>query len=279
MARTRRAVQSVAVVALLPLYLQEYFRADTGRAYGVGRIAKLRLLARMVRTTQTVQSASNFVSHLFMATKILNIPRDRPGVIVECGCFKGASTANLSLVAQLCGRRLHVFDSFEGLPEPDEEDRAHIVLSQGEVHTYEVGAYAGTLEEVRANISAHGAISVCEFHKGFVEETLPSFEEPVAFAYVDVDLVSAVRTCIQYLWPRLEDGSYFFTDEAHHLSVAALFFDDGWWKSTLDSGAPGLVGAGSGIGIIPDSGGARSSIGYTVKNPLETDLRLRPQES
>ena len=278
MARARRAVQSVAVVALLPLYLQEYFRAETGRAYGVDRVAKVKLLARMVRTTRRVQSASNFVSHLFMATKILNLPPDRPGVLVECGCFKGASTANLSIVAKLVGRKLHVFDSFEGLPEPDAEDRSHVVLSQGEVHTYEAGAYAGALDEVRANIAANGEIDVCEFHKGFVEDTLPAFNEPVAFAYVDVDLVSAVRTCIQYLWPLLQDGSYFFTDEAHHLDVAALFFDRAWWREQLGGEAPGLVGAGSGIGIIPDAGGARSSVGYTVKNPAVLGLVERPQE-
>lgn len=272
-------MQSVAVVALLPLYLQEYFRSSTGRAYGVTRVKKLWLLVRMVRTTQRVQSASNFVSHLLMATKILNIPADRAGVLVEAGCFKGASSANLSLVARLCGRRLHVFDSFEGLPEPDDHDRAHVVLSQGEVHTYEAGAYAGALEEVRANIEANGDIGVCEFHKGFVEDTMPSFSEPVVFAYVDVDLIAAVRTCITYLWPLMADGSYLFTDEAHHLAVAALFFDEPWWRETFDETAPGLVGAGSGLGIIPDSGGARSSIGYTVKHPADDHLRLRPQES
>lgn len=278
MAKARRAIQAVSVVALLPLYLQEYFRPSTGAAYGIGRAAKLRLLLRMVRTTRRVQSASNFVSHLFMATKIMNLPPTTPGVLVECGCFKGASSANLSLVARLCGRELHVFDSFEGLPEPEDEDRSHVVLSQGEVHTYEAGAYAGALEEVRANIAQCGDIDVCHFHKGFVEDTLPGFGEPVAFAYVDVDLVSAVRTCIQYLWPLLADGSYFFTDEAHHLSVAALFFDATWWQDTLGTDAPGLVGAGSGLGIIPDSGGARSSIGYTVKNPAVLGLVERPQE-
>ena len=38
------------------------------------------------------------------------------GVVVECGCFLGGSTANLSLVCEVVGRELIVYDSFEGLP-------------------------------------------------------------------------------------------------------------------------------------------------------------------
>ena len=38
-----------------------------------------------------------------------------PGAIVEAGSFHGGSTAKLSLVAKLCDRQLHVFDSFEGM--------------------------------------------------------------------------------------------------------------------------------------------------------------------
>jgi len=225
-----------------------------------------------------VQSASNFVTHLLMATQIMKIAPDRPGVIVECGCFKGASTANLSLVTRLCGRELHAFDSFEGLPEPEDYDRSHLVLARRETHVYEAGAYRGTLAEVQRNIADYGDVDVCHFHRGFVEDTLPGFDLPVVFAYVDVDLVSAVRTCLKHLWPVLADGSYLFTDEAHHMEIAQLFFDRNWWHDELDAEPPGLVGAGSGLGIIPDAGGARSSVIYTVKNPSSHVFAERPQE-
>jgi O-methyltransferase len=42
--------------------------------------------------------------------------------VVECGTYAGGSTANLSLVCALVGRELEVFDSFEGLPDPEARD-------------------------------------------------------------------------------------------------------------------------------------------------------------
>jgi len=47
------------------------------------------------------------------------------GPIVELGCYKGGSTAKLSLISKLTSRKLHIFDSFEGLPDPIGIDRKH----------------------------------------------------------------------------------------------------------------------------------------------------------
>lgn len=278
MARARRAVQSVAVVALLPLYLQEYFRAETGRAYGVDRVAKVKLLARMVRTTRRVQSASNFVSHLFMATKILNLPPDRPGVLVECGCFKGASTANLSIVAKLVGRKLHVFDSFEGLPEPDAEDRSHVVLSQGEVHTYEAG-HTPACSTRCAPTSRPTARSTCASSTRVSSRT--RCRRSTSPSPLRTSTSTSSRQCARASsicgrccrTGRISSPTRLITSTSLRSSSTAV-----WWREQLGGEAPGLVGAGSGIGIIPDAGGACSSVGYTVKNPAVLGLVERPQE-
>jgi hypothetical protein len=99
---------------------------------------------------------SNFLYHLIMAGKILRIPKGLPGDLVECGCFKGGSAVNLSRLAALTGRRLHLFDSFEGLPAPQAGDKEHLVLSELQFHTYEGGAYAGSVKEVQQNIRKYG---------------------------------------------------------------------------------------------------------------------------
>ncbi|WP_375485443.1 TylF/MycF/NovP-related O-methyltransferase [uncultured Mycobacterium sp.] len=251
---------------LLPIVARRYFRTSTGRAYGVGLATKLRLLAAMVRNNMLVPSASIWVTHLLMATEILNVPPSVKGVIVECGCFKGGSTVNLSLVAAACGRELHVFDSFAGLPDPSPEDSGHLLLVDSEVQTYARGAYAGTLQEVTSNIERFGARDACTFHKGYFEDTLPQFDQPIVFAFVDVDLASSVKTCLEYLWPLLIDGGYLFTDEAPHLEIAGLFYDRQWWSEVLGTEPPGLVGAGNGLGLFPHEGGFfGSSIGYTAK--------------
>jgi O-methyltransferase len=200
-----------------------------------------------------------------MAAKIMNIPPDVPGVLVECGCFKGGSTANLSLVAAACGRTLHVFDSFAGLPTPDEIDDSHLIVADMELRTYEKGDYFGALDEVRENVRRFGALDACEFHVGYFEDSFPSFHEAVVFAFLDVDLVSSEATCLRYIWPLLANGGRVFTDEAQHHAIAQLFYDSQWWRQEMGTAPPGLVGAGSGLGLMIQAGGFRSSLGYTVK--------------
>jgi macrocin-O-methyltransferase TylF-like protien len=261
----RRLPYALVTILLLPIVAQEYFKPETGRQYGVGFLTKLRILAIMVRNNVRVVSATNFLYHLIMAGKILSIPKDLPGDLVECGCYKGGSAVNLSHLAALCGRRLHLFDSFEGLPAPAAEDHEHLVLSEQRFHTYEGGAYAGSLGEVRENLRRYGVLDACEFHPGYFSDTLPGFSEQVVFAYIDADLIDSVRDCLRYLWPQLHHGCFLFTDEAHHTRVAGLFYDPGWWSKEQNSEPPGLVGGGNGLGLLLHPGGFRSSLGFTAK--------------
>jgi hypothetical protein len=73
------------------------------------------------------------------------------------------------------------------------------------------------------------------------------------------------ETCLRYLWPLLVADGRFFTHEAQELHLASFFFDHAWWTSTLDRPAPGLAGAGSGLGLLPGAGGYGSELGYTIK--------------
>jgi hypothetical protein len=266
----RRLPSALVTMLLLPVIAGRFFRATTGSQYGVGFATKLRLVVQMVRNNFQIPSASNFISHLLMAAEILDVPPSVEGVIVECGCYKGGSTVNLSLVAAACGRELHVFDSFAGLPAPTSEDAGHLLVADAQVRTYEPGDYAGTLDEVKANIAHGGVLDVCTFHEGYFEQTLPGFDRPIVFAYLDVDLVTSEMTCLEHLWPLLVDGGYLFTDEAPHLEIATLFHDRQWWHDRLGTEQPGLVGAGNGLGLFLHQGGFRSSIGYTVKVDRET---------
>lgn len=241
--------------------------------------AKVPLLARAARTdwrfvtrawraSRSVTGGTSLAEMLLMASKIFELPSTAPGVVVECGSFKGRSAAILSLACRQARRKLHVFDSFQGLPEPSGEDERHKVLSLNEVHHYKKGGLCGPLDEVKANITAYGAIDACVFWPGFFNETMPKFNQPVALAFCDVDLVDSLKTCIEHIWPLLQDGGYFFTHEAHHLEIGRLFFDDAWWTRALGCPAPGLIGAGSGLGIgLVSDGWYGSALGYAVKNP------------
>jgi hypothetical protein len=273
----QRALSKLLVALSLPILLAEFLDRETGKEYGVSFFSKIKLAYRMARNRRRLTTASHFLEHLMMATEILKVPKSIPGSVVECGTFKGGSATNLSLVCELCDRHLEIFDSFEGLPEPTDGDREHKLLGTQTIHSYGQGAYRGSLPEVRRNIAAYGAIAVCEFHPGYFDESLPNFASRSVLVFADVDLTSSLETCLKYLWPLLQEGCCFFTHEAQHLEISALFFDQSWWRSNLDCPAPGLIGAGTGIGLLPESGGYRSNLAYTIKNPVVESFLENPQ--
>lgn len=236
-----------------------------------------RALVRDVRrTVGAIPSASSVGEHLTLLQHLLLVEPAVPGVVVECGCWKGASTATLSRGADRAGRDLHVFDSFQGLPDVDSGDAEHVLLDRPEIHTYQQGMFAGPLDEVRANVARHGVLERCTFHPGWVADTLPSFEEPVVLAFIDVDLRAALDDCLRSLWPLLQPGCALFVHEAQHHEIASRFYDEEWWQSELGEPAPGLAGAGSGLGLEFMDGFWRSSLGFARKRPDVAAYYRRP---
>lgn len=233
-----------------------------------GFLSKLRILISAIRVRQRMVSASGLNEQLAIISAIIKLKA--PGVVVECGTYQGASTVGLSLACALTGRKLYIFDSFKGLPEPTEGDRHHAIIRDSQIATYQKGAWLGPFELVRSNIQKYGDLSVCTFVEGYFDSTLPSFKEAVAFAFCDVDLLESLKTCLRYLWPLMSDRAVFFSHEAPHHEIASLFYDRQWWGE-IGFQPPGLVGAGNGLGFYLKSDGAfGSDLGYTIKNPTAT---------
>jgi O-methyltransferase len=196
---------------------------------------------RVVRNKHRILTANSYKPALVMALKLFEMPPEVPGVVVECGTYKGGTAASLSLACRLVGRKLVVCDSFAGLPPAQQGDRG--------ATGYRAGQYAGALEEVQANIARYGDIGCCEFVKGWFEDTLPHFDRPVALAFLDVDLDASLHTCVVNLWPRLVDEGYIFIDEFVNVDYCALFFSERYWKEHFNRTPPGLIGAGTGLAL------------------------------
>lgn len=161
---------------------------------------------------------------------ILSIPKEVQGCIVEAGSFKGGNTAKISIVAKMANRELVVFDSFEGIPDNRE---AHDKNIRGGKAKFSGGDYRGTLEEVQRNVTRYGSIDCCRFVKGWFEETMPSFKEPVAAAYLDVDLALSTRTCLKYLYPLLVPGGLLYSQDGHLPLVLEVFGDEEFWRKEV----------------------------------------------
>lgn len=172
---------------------------------------------------------------------LLGLPAEIQGLVVECGCYKGGSTAKLSVAAELVGRELVIFDSFEGLPEHGENQGNTI---WGTPVNFSTGDYCGSLEEVAANVEKYGEIGSCTFVKGYFRNTLPMFRKPIAAAYLDVDLAASTMTCLQYIWPLLSLGGILFSHDGHLLPVLDALSDEHFWQEQLGSSIPEIHGFG-----------------------------------
>jgi len=77
------------------------------------------------------------------------MPKAKSGYFVEAGCFKGSSSAKFSIAASMVGRKLIIFDSFQGMPANQELHTKNIFGGRA---YFAEGDYKGSLEEVRNNI-------------------------------------------------------------------------------------------------------------------------------
>jgi O-methyltransferase len=199
------------------------------------------ILNRMLRISRNVTCYHTESELLAPIIAVLEISGETRGVIVEAGCYKGGSTAKLSLAAGVAGRLLYVFDSFEGMPANEEPHDTNI---WGGAVRFPAGSYKGAMEEVTNNVRQFGDIGVCRFVKGFFDQTLPSFQESVALAYLDVDLASSTVTCLRYLWPRLTPGGIIVSQDGHLPLVLRVFNDDEFWARELGTAKPEIHGFG-----------------------------------
>lgn len=238
MPRLRTAYEALSLPVLV-VFL--FYNRRIDRNYTLSWPAKLKLALRMWRNTRRVPTGGSYRAHLAMAVKLLEIPPTTKGVVVECGCWQGGSTVNLSLVCNIVGRRLVVYDSFEGLPPADPNDRY--------ASPYGEGYLAADLDSVKENVRRFGESGCCEFRKGWFSKTLAQHREPIVLCFLDVDYQSSLYDCVINLWPHVTSHGYVFIDEFARLDYCALFFSERFWKDHFDTAPPGLMGTGTGIGV------------------------------
>lgn len=215
---------------------------------------RLFLLKRFYLISASVECAHSQQDILRLSEIVLSLPSSIKGCIVEAGAYKGGSAAKLSLLARLVGRSLVVFDSFKGIPQNAERNSVREAGLAFAIRFSE-GDYRGTIEEVRRNVSRYGDIRRCRFVEGWFEETMPRFSEQVAVVFLDVDLASSTRTCLERLYPLLVERGYLVSHDAHLPLVKAVFDDSRFWLEQV--GCPRPVMERAGRLIIIRKGAAR----------------------
>lgn len=158
------------------------------------------------------------------------IVRNRiPGDLVECGVWKGGSSMMAALALAQHGddgsRRIWLYDTFAGMPEPgprdakldakpDGGDDSAAKWRQHQADGHNAWNY-GPLDEVRANMAATGfPAGRTVFVQGKVEETLAGRRpERIALLRLDTDFYESTKAELAALAPLLGPGSVLVVDD------------------------------------------------------------------
>jgi hypothetical protein len=163
-------------------------------------------------------------SEAYFLIEAIHATRDLPGDICEFGVAQGETSALLANEIRDTSKRLHLFDSFEGLPRPTAKDQ----LKDDIFSLKTIEAYEGTMAcPVNMVIDRLAAIafppSRVEIHKGFIEKTLTEGNLPksVSFAYVDLDFYEPIKLALDFLDSVAVGGTTIIVDDYDFFSTGA----------------------------------------------------------
>lgn len=136
------------------------------------------------------------------------------GDFVELGVYRGGSVllAEAAFAESGDTRRFWLYDSFAGLPEHGEHDKA--VAGVGPEHF--VGELVATVEEVSTNLRVLRPECQCVFVKGDIRETLlveENLPKRIAFLHCDSDWHDSTKVELEVLYPRVVSGGVVLIDD------------------------------------------------------------------
>jgi hypothetical protein len=148
------------------------------------------------------------------------------GDFVECGVYKGSSIIAIIRTLQDLGvtnRRIWLFDTFQGMTEPEPVDRFYSEDETAARRDWEERKLAdggsewvrAPLDEVRDRVLATGyPKEMLSFVKGPVEETIPgTMPEQIALLRLDTDFYRSTKHELVHLYPRLSPGGPLIIDD------------------------------------------------------------------
>jgi O-methyltransferase len=202
--------------------LELIFDMARGRLFGDGGIDAVvfeRYKRALAATGSSPVPFSRYFRHQNLV-RLFSLTGAVEGDTVECGCARGLSSLELCLAIGEAapgwrGEGFHVFDSFQGLSEPQAQDldtsgmeasEAKRVLSM--MHR---GNMASPLEQVQAALRDFPGVA---FHPGWIPQSFAGLpERAYRFVHVDVDLYQPTLDAFDYFFPRLAAGGLIVTDD------------------------------------------------------------------
>jgi len=146
------------------------------------------------------------------------------GDFVECGVWKGGSI--MAIIQTLLNygensRSIYLFDTFEGMPAPQDIDVFHtgesgmLMFEKVKINQKSSNWCHATLEEVQRNVfELNYPKDNIYFVKGLVEDTIPKcIPEKIALLRLDTDFYSSTKHELEFLYPKLVSGGVLIIDD------------------------------------------------------------------
>lgn len=159
------------------------------------------------------------------------------GNVVECGVWKGGSMMAVADTLLKTGgqeRDLYLFDTFEGMAPPTENDvdiggvsAEQLLEMSDKAQEDSVWCRAG-LDTVKAAVSLIGyPTDKIHYVQGMVEQTIPQHApEKIALLRLDTDWYESTKHEMEHLFPRLVKGGVIIIDDYGHWQGARKAVDE-----------------------------------------------------
>lgn len=188
---------------LLPKRLQPYLR-------GLRKRQKWRTWGRLKGPFRTIypftQVNGTRQRNLFRLCQELD-QQKLEGDIVECGVLDGGTAALMGYATAGSNRRIHLFDAWEGLPQPSARDGAQAQSWEGQV----VGSPARVSKVMRKLNVAPTRVVV---YRGWFHETFPKTDiQRIALLHVDADFYEGTKLCLEQWYSKVVPGGYVQIDD------------------------------------------------------------------
>ncbi len=159
-----------------------------------------------------------------------------PGAVVECGVWRGGVSMAMASQLKMRGhvRDLYLYDTFDGMSEPTENDiapsgqKAEVLLKNlAKDEQNHIWAFA-PIDKVRSNVESVGyPAEKIKFVKGKVEETIPeTMPEKIALLRLDTDWYESTKHELLHLYPLLVSGGVLILDDYGYWAGARKAVDE-----------------------------------------------------
>lgn len=165
---------------------------------------------QVIRKTDTTESAfeGGYYETDYVRIKTFELvvkeikKRNLSGAVAEVGVFRGEFAQFIN--AAFPDKKCYLFDTFDGF----NANEALQEIKKGNCSDAFIEAYKQT--DLGMVLEGMPNINQVNIKQGYFPESLNGLEDTFAFVSIDVDFEQSIFKCLEYFYPRLNEGGYIF---------------------------------------------------------------------